>query len=159
VKATPRFPATYVNTAVERAIDALHEAPSERTLHGLLSAAQKGGLVLDVTGSTPETGTQVRTIVSTEGQLVLPLFTSMAQLKLAVGQSAVGAGTAVQAAVVSARQALELVTGDGLIAVQFNPGGTSQVVARAHVEAALGTSRTEASGSIREAPLDRGTDD
>lgn len=137
MKTTPRFPASYVNTAVESALDALAAAPGEKTLTALLAAAQKGGLVLDVTGSTPETGTHVRTIASTDGRPVLPLFTSMEQLKTAVGQASVGAGTAVQAAIVPAAQALRLIASDDFVAVQFNPGDAAQVVARAHVEAAL----------------------
>ena len=145
----PQFPASYVNTAVERALTYLAAAPGEETLAALLDAAQRGGLVLDVTGSDPESP-HVRTIASTEGRPVLPLFTSMEQLEIAVGQAlaaeasdaqAPGAPrpeeTAVQAAIVPARQALELIESDDFVAVQFNPGQAAQVIARSHVDLAL----------------------
>jgi hypothetical protein len=150
----PQFPASYVNTAVERALADLAAAPGERTLAALLDAAQRGGLVLDITGSDPESP-HVRTIASTDGRPVLPLFTSMEQLEIAVGQAlalaqdadgqasgaqAAGAqheGTAVQAAIVPARQALGLIESDDFVAVQFNPGQAAQVIARTHIEVAL----------------------
>jgi hypothetical protein len=96
----------------------------------------KGALVVDVTGSTPETGARARTISSTDGQLVLPLFTSMRELETAVAQSE--AGAAVQAIIIPGREALELIATAAFAAVQFNPGSHGQVVAREHVEAALG---------------------
>lgn len=153
----PQFPASYVNTAVEHALADLAAAPGERTLAALLDAAQRGGLVLDITGSDPESP-HVRTIASTDGRPVLPLFTSMEQLEIAVGQAlaqdadgeaagaqpsgaqAAGAqheGTAVQAAIVPARQALGLIESDDFVAVQFNPGQAAQVIARTHIEVAL----------------------
>ncbi|MCX7522680.1 SseB family protein [Microbacterium sp. STN6] len=137
MKATPRFPASYVNTGVERALAALAAAPSEQTLSALLDAATKGGLVLDITGSSAETGTHVRTVASTDGKQVLPLFTSMKELQRAVAETA-EEGMQVQATIVPSRQALELIrTDDDFVAVQFNPGPDALVVARAHVEAAL----------------------
>jgi len=162
--AAPQFPASYVNTAVERALADLAEAPGEETLAALLDAAQRGGLVLDITGSDAR-DPRVRTVASTDGRPVLPLFTSMEQLEIAVGQalaaqsagrqasggrggdgaqggdSAQGAdgaqGAAVQAVIVPARQALELIGSDDFVAVQFNPGQAAQVIARSHVELAL----------------------
>lgn len=159
-----QFPASYVNTAVERALDDLAAAPGEETLAALLDAAQHGALVLDVTGSDAESP-HVRTVASTDGHPVLPLFTSMEQLEIAVGQALAAPvsggqasggqvpegrasaaqpsdgqqleGAAVQAAIVPARQALELIESDDFIAVQFNPGQAAQVIARAHIEVAL----------------------
>jgi hypothetical protein len=129
-----QFPASYVNTGVEHALVNLAAAPGEATLAALLDAARRGALVVDVTGSDPESP-HVRTIASTDGRPVLPLFTSIEQLELAVGQAT--EGTAVQAAIVPARQALELIESDDFIAVQFNPGPSAQVIARSHVEVAL----------------------
>jgi len=134
--AAPRFPHSYVNTAVLRALDDLRATPSEDTLTALLDAAQRGGLVVDITGSTQETGPQARTLISSEGHGVLPLFTSMRALEDAVGASA--PDTMVQATILPGREALALVTADDLAAVQFDPGPRALVVARSHIEAALG---------------------
>jgi hypothetical protein len=136
MKPAARFPHSYTNAAVERALTALHEAPSEERLDDLLAAAMKGGLVVDITGSTQESGPQARTLVSEEGHGVLPLFTSMKALETAVGSAA--PGTMIQATILPGRQALTLVEGGDLAAVQFNPGPTALVVARVHVSAALG---------------------
>lgn len=133
---SPRFPHSYVNTPVLRALDDMHDEPSTEKLTGLLEAAMTGGLIVDITGSTQETGPQARTLISSDGKGVLPLFTSMKALEAAVGTSA--PGTMVQATILPARDALTLVTADDLAAVQFNPGPRALVVARAHIEAALG---------------------
>lgn len=130
------FPHSYVNTPVLRALDDMHEAPSTDKLTVLLDAALTGGLVVDITGSTKETGPQARTLISSDGQGVLPLFTSMKALESAVGTSA--PGTMVQATILPAREALSLVMADELAAVQFDPGPRALVVARTHIEAALG---------------------
>jgi hypothetical protein len=141
VKPAPRFPKSYENVAVRRALEALASEPSLDGLSALMRAALTGGLVVDVTGSTAETGTRIRTIASTTGELVLPLFTSMAELRRAVGaaadSAAEGAGTQVQAIVIPAKEALALISTADFVAVQFNPGGTTMVVARSHVESAL----------------------
>lgn len=131
-----RFPHSYVNTPVLRALEDLHAAPSEEKLTVLLDAALTGGLVVDITGSTQETGPQARTLISSDGHGILPLFTSMRALEDAVGASA--PDTMVQATILPAREALALVTADDLAAVQFDPGPRALVVARTHVEAALG---------------------
>jgi hypothetical protein len=130
------FPHSYVNTPVLRAIEDLHSAPTEDKLTALLETILTGGLVVDITGSTQETGPQARTLISTDGQGILPLFTSMKALEEAVATSA--PGTLVQATILPAREALTLVTVDDLAAVQFNPGPRALVVARTHIEAALG---------------------
>lgn len=135
MKPRPPFPRSYENVAVRRALESLVASPSLEGLDELLTASVKGALVVDVTGSTPGTGTRVRTISSTDGRLVLPLFTSMRELEQAVGTT--DAGAAVQAIVIPAREALELIDTADFVAVQFNPGSQAQVVAREHVEAAL----------------------
>jgi len=136
MRPTPRFPQTYENLPVRNALDELAATPSMEGLDRLLTAALAGGLVIDVTGSTPETGTHVRTIATTDGRPVLPLFTSMKALENAVGQ-ALGPGTQVQATIVPGRDALSLIGTADFVAVQFNPGGHAQVIAREHIETAL----------------------
>lgn len=142
--ASPRFPAGYQNVPVRAALDALASEPSMDGLDALLKASVRGGLAVDVTGSTPETGTRIRTIVSTDGEPVLPLFTSIDEVKLAVASAldaAASAGerdqVAVQAAILPARDALALIGSDEFVAVQFDPGSTAQVIMRTHIETAL----------------------
>jgi len=141
VKRPPRFPHGYVNTGVEHAVQDVFATQSESALPAVLSAALKGGLVVDITGSTHDSGPQVRTLVSSEGHGVLPLFTSMKALEEAVGASA--PGSMVQATILPAREALALVQTPDIAAVQFNPGPFGLVVARAHIEAVLGVHSEE----------------
>ncbi|MFJ3490133.1 SseB family protein [Leifsonia aquatica] len=135
---SPRFPQTYENVPVRKALADIAAEPTLPNLEALLTAAVKGGLVVDVTGSTPE-DTRLRTISSTTGEPVLPLFTSMKALRSAVGQTAEGAGTKVQAVIVPAVEALGFVRTAEFVAVQFDPGSEqTMVVARSHIETALG---------------------
>lgn len=134
---TPRFPQSYENVAVRTALTAIAEEPTLENLDALLAAAVKGGLVVDVTGSTPQ-DTRLRTLTSTAGEPVLPLFTSMKALRDAVGSTAEGAGTQVQAVIVPALEALGFIRSAEFVAVQFNPGAAqTMVVARSHIESAL----------------------
>jgi len=133
----PRFPSSYENIPVRKALAAIVAEPTRENLDALLAAAVKGGLVVDVTGSTPE-NTTLRTISSTTGESVLPLFTSMKALQGAVAAGA-GEGTQVQAVIVPATEALGFIATADFVAVQFNPGAEeTMVVARSHIEAALG---------------------
>lgn len=135
--AQPRFPQSYENVPVRRALTALAAEPTLENLDALLAAAVKGGLVVDVTGSTPE-DTRLRTISSTTGEAVLPLFTSMNALRAAVAQSAEGEGARVQAVIVPALEALGFIHTAEFVAVQFDPGAAhTMVVARSHIESAL----------------------
>ncbi|WP_313542972.1 SseB family protein [Leifsonia aquatica] len=135
---SPRFPQTYENVPVRKALADIAAEPTLPNLEALLATAVKGGLVVDVTGSTPE-DTRLRTISSTTGEPVLPLFTSMKALRSAVGQTAEGAGTKVQAVIVPAVEALGFVRTAEFVAVQFDPGSEqTMVVARSHIETALG---------------------
>jgi hypothetical protein len=110
--------------------------PTLENLDALLSAATKGGLVVDVTGSDPGE-VRLRTIQSTAGEPVLPLFTSMKALRNAVG-AASGKGTRVQAVIVPAAEALGYIRNADFVAVQFDPGAPhTLVVARSHIESAL----------------------
>lgn len=138
MKPAPRFPQTYENVPVRKALAAIAAEPSLTNLEALLAAAVKGGLVVDVTGSTPQ-DTRLRTISSTTGEPVLPLFTSMKALRGAVGQTAEGAGTTVQAVIVPAVEALGFIRTAEFVAVQFDPGSEqTMIVARSHIESALG---------------------
>lgn len=134
--AAPRFPQSYENVPVRKALAAIAAKPSLEALDVLLDAATKGGLVIDVTGSTEEAGTHVRTLSSTDGEPVLPLFTSMKALRSAVGQVA-AKGTQVQAVILPALEALALIETADFVAVQFDPGTVTMVVARSHIESAL----------------------
>lgn len=135
---TPRFPQSYVNVPVRTALAGIVAEPTLERLEALLAAAVTGGLVVDVTGSTPQ-DTRLRTISSTTGEPVLPLFTSIKALRAAVGQTAEGAGTKVQAVIVPAVEALGFVRTAEFVAVQFDPGSEqTMVVARSHIESALG---------------------
>lgn len=134
----PRFPQSYRNLPVRSALTAIAAEPTLENLRALLAAAVKGGLVVDVTGSTPE-DTRLRTISSTTGEPVLPLFTSMEALRTAVAQTAEGGGSRVQAIIVPAMEALGFIRTAPFVAVQFDPGAEhTMVVARSHIEEALG---------------------
>ena len=134
---TPRFPSSYENVPVRKALAAITAEPSIPNLDALLTAAVKGGLVVDVTGSTPE-NTTLRTISSTTGEAVLPLFTSMKALRDAVGSTPGGGGQKVQAVIVPSVEALRFIATADFVAVQFNPGAEeTMVVARSHIESAL----------------------
>lgn len=134
---SPRFPQSYENVAVRKALAAIAAEPTLENLDALLAAATKGGLVVDVTGSTPQ-DTRLRTLTSTAGEPVLPLFTSMKALRDAVGATEEGAGTQVQAVIVPALEALGFIRSAPFVAAQFNPGADqTMVVARSHIESAL----------------------
>ncbi len=135
----PRFPQSYENVAVRKALETIAAEPTLEALDALLGAATKGGLVVDVTGSTDGSGTRIRTIASTNGEPVLPLFTSMNALRTAVSAAAEGEGEGqqVQAIIIPARDALALIETADFVAAQFNPGSITMVVARSHIESAL----------------------
>lgn len=131
-----RFPQTYENGPVRKALASIAAEPTMENLQALLAAATKGGLVVDVTGSEPGE-VRLRTIQSTAGEPVLPLFTSMKALRNAVG-AAGGKGTRVQAVIVPAAEALGYISNADFVAVQFDPGAAhTMVVARSHIESAL----------------------
>ena len=133
----PRFPQSYENAPVRRALAAIAAEPSRENLDALVAAATKGGLVVDVTGSAPGE-VRLRTISSTTGEPVLPLFTSMKALRTAVGAASTEKGTRVQAVIVPAAEALGYLGSADFVAVQFDPGAAHTiVVARSHIEDAL----------------------
>lgn len=131
-----RFPQSYENSPVRSALVAIAAEPTRENLDALLAAAVRGGLVVDVTGSGAD-DVRLRTISSTTGEPVLPVFTSMKTLRIAVG-GAGAAGRRVQAVIVPAREALGYLSTAEFVAVQFDPGAPhTMVVARSHIEAAL----------------------
>ncbi|GAA4162878.1 hypothetical protein GCM10022286_22470 [Gryllotalpicola daejeonensis] len=133
----PAFPQSYENRAAALALDRLVENPSEETLTALLDAALRGGLTVDVTGSPSPQDLRLRTLQTTDGRQVLPLFTSMKELK-ATADAAGLTGTKVNGIIVPGRQALGFIETADFVAVQFDPRKPGGVVAREHVLRALG---------------------
>ena len=135
--AAPRFPQSYENRAVAAALDRLVESPGEETLTALLDAALRGGLAVDVTGSPSPQELRLRTLQTTDGRQVLPLFTSMNELKATVDAAGL-TGTTVNGIIVPGRQALGFIETADFVAVQFNPRRPGGIVAREHILRALG---------------------
>ncbi|WP_440709185.1 SseB family protein [Herbiconiux sp. YIM B11900] len=131
-RSTPAFPKSYSNRPLRKALETFGRLPNRSTLDALLKAMRTGGLVVDITGTTDAADPQVRTLLSTTGELVLPLFTSLAELRLAVPE-ADRAGT--KAMFLAAPQALALVETADFVAVQFDAGSLAQVVKREFVTA------------------------
>lgn len=137
VSRSGRFPQTYENVPTRDALRGLAENPTRDGFTALLSAVQQGGLVVDVTGSDPEE-VRLRTMRSTTGELVLPLFTSIAALRSAVAATSEKQGTRVHAVIVPAREAIGYLRSADFVAVQFDPGAEhTLIVARSHLEELL----------------------
>jgi hypothetical protein len=126
----PAFPKSYANRPLRKALETFAALPNRTTLDALLAAMRTGGLVVDITGTTDAADPQVRTLLSTTGELVLPLFTSVAELRLAVPEEQ---RAVAQAMILPAAGALELVTTADFVAVQFDVGSIGQVVKREFV--------------------------
>jgi len=133
----PAFPQSYENRAAALALDRLVENPGEETLAALLDAALRGGLTVDVTGSPSPQDLRLRTLQTTDGRQVLPLFTSMKELKATVDAAGL-TGVTVNGIIVPGRQALGFIETADFVAVQFDPRKPGGVVAREHVIRALG---------------------
>lgn len=123
----PAFPKSYSNRPLRKALETFGALPNRTTLDALLKAMRTGGLVVDITGSADPASPQLRTLLSTSAEPVLPLFTSIAELRLAVPEEA---RAAAQAMILPATQALALVETADFVAVQFDPGSLAQVVKR-----------------------------
>ena len=126
----PAFPKSYSNRPLRKALETFAALPNRTTLDALLAAMRTGGLVVDITGSTDATDPQLRTVLSTTGELVLPLFTSVAELRLAVP---VEQRPSTQAMILPAKEALALVSTADFVAVQFDVASLAQVVKREFV--------------------------
>lgn len=125
----------YANERVRAALRELQATPDYAHLAEFLLALREGYLVADVTGgASKKKGTRIRTIRSTKGQLVLPLFTSMDELR-AVAPAA--RRPEVKGAIMPAREAIALIRTDRFVAAEFDKAGTSLVVLRKYLELAL----------------------
>lgn len=134
--ADPEIPddvsADYANEGVQRALHELQAAPDYERLAALLNSLREGYLIADVTGTSAKRqgqrgrkGPRVRTIRSTQGQLVLPLFTSMEGLRAAAGNAH---PDEVRGVVMPAREALALIASDRFVAAEFDKGSPDSLV-------------------------------
>ncbi|WP_066039931.1 SseB family protein [Herbiconiux solani] len=128
----PAFPKTYANRPLRKALESFGALPTRATLDALLAAMRTGGLVVDITGTTDPADPQLRTVLSTEGELILPLFTSLTELRLAVP---VAERPGVKALIIPAADALAFIETADFVAVQFDPGSLGQIVKREFVVA------------------------
>lgn len=147
--------ADYVNSEVREAKSALLETPDYEHLAQFLLSLRHGHLVVDVTG-TPGSGKQglpvhrrgtpkprgprVRTIRSTSGQLVLPIFTSMQSLRETADPER---QRETRGAVMPALDALRIIESDRFVAAEFDPAtpgtqGANLVVLRKYITLVLG---------------------
>ena len=127
--------ADYENTAVREAMLALQHAPDYEQLAAFLGSLREGFLIADVTGTHKKKSTRVRTIRSTQGQLLLPLFTSMHELRLAHGK---GRRDQAKGAIMPALEALGLMHTSPFVAVQFDTASAALPVLRKYIDLALG---------------------
>lgn len=140
-KARPSIPSRpaplrYSNTVAREALEALVATPSIEAVDVLFAAAKAEDLVIDVTGSPRGGEPRIRTITSTDGALVLPLFTSTDELRLAVPRQQ---QPILQGLVLPGSDALRLIETADFVAVQFDPGSLAQVITRSFVENTLAT--------------------
>lgn len=127
---------TYENTGVREALRQLLETPDYEHLAAFLMSLREGFLVVDVTGAiSKKKGARVRTIRSTNGQLVLPIFTSMDELR-AVAPAA--RREEVKGALMPAKAALALIKSDRFVAAEFDKASVGQVILRKYITLALG---------------------
>lgn len=131
--------ADYENPVARAALDAFRTAPDYPHLAALLTALREGYLVVDVTGTRKggggKKGARVRTIRSTQGQLVLPIFTSMAELRAAVTDKQ---RAELKGAVMPALEALRLISTDRFVAAEIDHASAKLVLLRKYVELAAG---------------------
>ena len=143
---TPQDAVNYANAEAETALAALQGTPDYAHLAAFLNALRDEYLVVDVTGSAHTSGTKkhrrgrsagatrIRTLRSTTGQLVLPLFTSMAELRLAAS----GNPDETRGAIMPAREAIALIESDRFVAAEVNPASAKLVMLRKYLKLALG---------------------
>ena len=133
--------ADYKNTGVRAAIHTLQQAPDYTHLAAFLTTLREGFLVVDVTGTAKKKATHIRTIRSTKGQLLLPLFTSMDELRAALPK---GKGEQAKGAIMPIDEALRLIHTGKFVAAQFNAGSDALVVLRKYIDLALGDDSIDA---------------
>lgn len=126
--------ADYENAEVRRSLAALQATPDYERLAAFLASLREGYLVVDVTGTHRDKATHIRTIRSTRGQLLLPVFTSMAELRRAVPK---GKADQAKGAILPALEALRLIRSDRFVAAQFDAGSAALVVLRKYIDLVL----------------------
>lgn len=129
--------ADYVNDGVRDALKNLQAEPDHDRLAAFLNSLREGYLVADVTGTQKKKSTHVRTIRSTKGLPVLPLFTSMEELRLAWPKDR---REQAKGAIMPALDALKLIESSPFVAVQFNTGSASLPVVRKYIALVLSDS-------------------
>lgn len=128
--------ADYVNESAQAALADFQATPDYEHLAVFLNSLREGYLVVDVTGEpSKKKRHRIRTIRSTKGQLVLPLFTSMEELREVVPADR---RHMMRGAVMPARDALAFIGADRFVAAEFNKGPKSLVLLRKYVALALG---------------------
>lgn len=136
--------ADYVNEAVETQMHALLDTPDYERLAAFMNTLREGFLFTDVTGAVSrKKGARVRTTRTTRGQLVLPIFTSMENLRAAVSSK----GRRVpetKGALMPSLEALRIIETDRFVAVEINPGARSLVVLRKYISLLLDGSTIDA---------------
>lgn len=133
--------ADYANERVHTALTQLQAEPDYEQLAEFLTSLREGFLVADVTGTHKKKSTHVRTIRSTKGQLLLPLFTSMEELRLAHPK---GRRDQAKGAIMPALEALRLIESSPFVAVQFNAGSAALPVLRKYISLVLSGDPIEA---------------
>lgn len=126
--------ADYSNDHVRDALATLQSQPDYEHLAVFLTSLREGFLVADITGTQKKKSTHVRTIRSTKGQLVLPLFTSMEELRLAHPK---GRREQAKGAIMPALEALRLIDSGPFVAAQFNTGTAALPVLRKYLSLVL----------------------
>lgn len=127
--------ADYENSLIRERMLALQTTPDYAHLAGFLNALREGFLVADVTGTAKKKATHIRTIRSTNGQLVLPLFTSMAELRAALPKGQVDQA---KGAFMPSLEALRLIRTKPFVAVQLDAGSAAFAVVRKYINLVLG---------------------
>ncbi|MDO4241174.1 MAG: SseB family protein [Microbacteriaceae bacterium] len=124
--------AGYSNDSLLATLAPLQNGGGYPELAAFLQALREGFLIVDITGTnSKKKGPRARTIRATNGQQVLPLFTSMAELRRAARNDGV------KGAVMPAAEALALVRGGTIAGIELNPGSAKLVLLRKFVEFAL----------------------
>lgn len=125
--------ADYANEGVREALQRLQQVSDYPHLAEFLTSLRQGYLVIDVTGTSTKRGPRVRTIRSTNGQLVLPLFTSMAELRAAIPAQD---QEHLKGAVMVAREALALINSDRFVAAEVDKASAALVILRKYISLA-----------------------
>ncbi|AJM76905.1 SseB family protein [Rathayibacter toxicus] len=127
------------NIPAREALEKLIEVPTTEGIDRLFAACFEGSLVVDITGSQPGSTPRARTIATTTGEQVLPLFTSTDELRTAVPRQQ---RARVQMLVLPGREAFALIDNADFVAVQIDAGSLAQVITRSFVTRALFGERT-----------------